>query len=298
MKRTGVLLALILLALILLARGNAWAGYYGYFWSQDSLDSVKTHSNVAFVNHNWSSSDVATQASKDVATINSAYSKGMRSIVEVSNIAFHVTNHHYLRTDWQARWSDYWSRLSSAGVLSKIVAIIVVDEPDNGKGFTWQQFSDVSWLVGWYAHNNGIKMMLTMAPASVWDYQVVAVFDWIGIDVYGCWDSCPQAEYASVPDLVYTLHNRYPGMKMVMVPETRVYDWPPQEWEQEQLGERAWQWYDLCVTRLGSACAGMFPFLWKSVPEGNGWNIGMDEMPILLSEYMYFVGWATQWYLP
>ena len=82
-------------------------------------------------------------------------------------------------------------------------------------------------------------------------------------------------------------------MKMVMVPETRVYDNPPQQWEQDELGNRAWQWYDLCLNHLDSACVGMFPYLWSSVD-----GVGLDLMPSLLSDYMYYVGWATQWYLP
>lgn len=275
------LLACILSLLFSSTENASNIKYFGYYYGTDGIYQTSSYINVGFVANERYARNIEELARRDIYTLLILDSVGSKGILDGSGVFF---DQGLLRPDWEARWNTYWRMLYP--YLSMILAFYPTDEPD--LNVSMRDYTIVVNAIKDCLNTVHYPIEILMVVSSP---TVVAIRDgaflipqnvsWIGFDEYGCWNDCSLG--ISIPEKFQILVNnakQNPYRKVVVIPGAVVpgISVPSLE-KQSYLAFLIDRYYQMCKSE--PLCIGMFPFLWKTLPDVGDGLIGTDNMPIV-----------------
>jgi hypothetical protein len=148
------------------------------------------------------------------------------------------------KTSWTAFWSKYLSTVGPYVANGTIAAFYPYDEPFSKEWTAGNQDSQTTGELDFAAdviHGTfkGSKVAMTLTGANTFTYLthgqniLPSHFDWIGIDLYGCWRYCSDNDKVLTEPYTWyvsTLEkNLYRNQKLILLPGTAVFRRGPYE---------------------------------------------------------------------
>jgi hypothetical protein len=222
----------------------------------------------------------------------------VKAVIDLSDLLF---DDYSLKSDWQTQWAAVKEILNApqGGYTDRVAAFYLADEPYiNGKFRGIEPTTMKTWLimVSDMIHSDfpskpiavilsGYELEPTWACTLVHcglglgsDY--VSMFDWVGFDCYGPWDSCG-GFHRETPYYIAILRSWLSGnQRLIAVPEGYVENQDPYYsvplTTQAELIDRINHWHAQVLS--DGKYVAVIPFLWQDIPainligtRGMGW---------------------------
>lgn len=242
--------------------------YFGFYASsmaglKDVAEEISGFSNISWV---------ADRGGGEVARIEYAKKYNLKVVVDVERMFF--DENFRLYPDHVARWNTFADSVRPYVNDGTIVAFYPLDEPFTAKkmklaGQNKQErvvtLEQVGAVIKGSFSDVAIGMVL---GGDQWSGYIVPYnFDWIGYDVYDCWENCSGHSYEELYGrLVSNL--RRPDQRIMMVPDT--WKWSPghpDEVEELQMILLFNKYVDFAKNH--NRVIGLFNFIYQDLPERN-----------------------------
>jgi len=151
--------------------------YFGYFGGAQDVDDISGHSNMLF-EPCWGGIDVG------IANMKKAK---LPTILVVSDALFGL-DRLYLGSDIAKQYlREGFAKLRAEGVLSWVMGIYPIDEPDISPQLSEESLrtciTDVKAVMAEFVEIASAKLVVTYGGGE--NYKALDMFDWIGFDDYG-----------------------------------------------------------------------------------------------------------------
>ncbi|MEY4617603.1 MAG: hypothetical protein RJB66_2563 [Pseudomonadota bacterium] len=240
--------------------------YFGFYASaMDGLEDV-SQKIAGFSNISW----IASASGQELARIENAKKHNLKAVIDVQKVFF--DEEFNLLPDHQDRWNAFAPTMKPYVDDGTIVAFYPIDEPFNKKRSAGQNKQErvltlerIGGVIKTTFPNVPIALIL---GGDQWDgYIVPHNFDWIGFDVYDCWENCGGH---SVPEIYGKLKTklRNPNQRIILVPDT--WKWSlgdPDEVEELKMIQLFNKYVELANAQ--SRVIGMINFIYQDLPQRN-----------------------------
>lgn len=147
---------------------------FGYFGALDDMVGVYSHTSI-YYDMGFGGLDY---------TISGIRAADMDTALGIDYILWEKVNNQYLiRADAGARLKDFLARLKSENLLGKVVAVSLIDEPDN-KGIDGAMLEKALKITKAEFAAQQITPKYFQIYAAKFTWPGVSLFDWVGFDNY------------------------------------------------------------------------------------------------------------------
>lgn len=274
---------LVILLRVLPAIASPFIGFYGSAgWGLDYTSELSNQTNIVWVRENDDTASQALQTIRLLQEIQPVFC--MKAVIDISPLFFSSST-FLLLPDFAARWAEYLARLQTEtpAFRDKIGAFYALDEAyANG----------LSKNISVHAMQAQLETLCSVVKGSFPNTPIVLSYtpstfllpipvgvDWVGVDCYGNWTSCYGRSMDNYFDtLAATLG---PAQRLVLFPDANLqpYTPTPSTAAQQALAVRAAHYFAWAQTHA-ALTAGLFSFIWQTVPGPGGWN-GARDMPLV-----------------
>ena len=232
--------------------------YFGFYDSHSPDFPDETAATSTFANTVW----IGCYKPEDCSSaLDEAEKEHMKAIVafrdpDLLPPGYTASQLESWKRSWIANWSKYVSTFGSYFLRHSIVAFFPYDEPFGSEWTKGNKAADTTAELNFVAdviHGTfkSSKVATTLTGPNTFTYFVhgqnilPARFDWIGIDIYGCWESCPDTQNVLIKPYTWyvsTLEaNLYRNQKIILLPGTAIYYGGTYEQWQANVTASQWQ---------------------------------------------------------